>query len=265
MKDIKLIVSDIDGTLIDKKHECPNRNIEGITYAKRKGIPFSIGTGRPYAMVKKNLKRWNLENHCDYLVCNNGATVINCKTGQETSQNYLPKDVIHQIIDTYQNFNVSLCVFENDTLVTNKITDAYLYRCKEANINKRETCLKEYVVCDHPKMLLVSDHKVQVEILKRFESLNPCSYRMFASSPILTEVVHPDLSKVAGIDVLCQMLNIQRENVLCFGDEMNDFEMLSSFNGVAMENAVDQIKEICEYQTLSCDEGGVGDFLLKYF
>lgn len=216
-------------------------------------------------MVKKNLKRWNLENHCDYLVCNNGATVINCKTGQQTSQNYLPKDVIHQIIDTYQDLNVSLCVFENDTLVTNKITDAYLYRCKEANINKRETCLKEYVVCDHPKMLLVSDHKVQVEILKRFESLNPCSYRMFASSPILTEVVHPDLSKVAGIDVLCQMLNIQRENVLCFGDEMNDFEMLSSFNGVAMENAVDQIKEICEYQTLSCDEGGVGDFLLKYF
>ena len=70
---------------------------------------------------------------------------------------------------------------------------------------------------------------------------------------------------MAGIDVLCQMLNIQRENVLCFGDEMNDFEMLSSFNGVAMENAVDQIKEICEYQTLSCDEGGVGDFLLKYF
>ena len=114
-------------------------------------------------------------------------------------------------------------------------------------------------------MLLISDHKVQVEILKRFESLNPCSYRMFASSPILTEVVHPDLSKLAGIDVLCQMLNIQRENVLCFGDEMNDFEMLSSFNGVAMENAVDQIKEICEYQTLSCDEGGVGDFLLKYF
>ena len=137
MKDIKLIVSDIDGTLIDKKHECPNRNIEGIEYAKRKGIPFSIGTGRPYAMVKKNLKRWNLENHCDYLVCNNGATVINCKTGQQTSQNYLPKDVIHQIIDTYQDLNVSLCVFENDTLVTNKITDAYLYRCKEANINKR--------------------------------------------------------------------------------------------------------------------------------
>ncbi|MGM9947917.1 HAD family hydrolase [Floccifex sp.] len=265
MKEIKLIVSDIDGTLIDSKHECPIQNQKGIDYVRKKGIPFAIGTGRPYAMVKKNLKKWGLENLCDYLVCNNGGTVIDCKKQTEVNQNHLSKEVIFQVIEAFEDLEVSLCVFDEDTLVTNQMTDAYHRRCKEAHIHKKCEDLKNYISHSYPKMLLISENDIQKEILKRFEQIQPSNYRMFASSPILTEVVNPNLSKVVGIDVLCQQLHINRENVLCFGDEMNDFEMLSSFKGVAMENAVNPIKEICEYQTSSCQEGGVGEFLLKHF
>lgn len=52
--------------------------------------------------------------------------------------------------------------------------------------------------------------------------------------------------------------------MICFGDAMNDYEMLHTFTGVCVSNAVDEIKSICKYQTGSCDEGGVGQFIFKY-
>lgn len=262
MKNVKLVVSDIDGTLIDSHLECPKRNVEGIDYIRSQGIPFAIATGRPFKMVEKNLKQWDLENRCDYFVCNNGATVIDYKTKKEFNQNCLSKETLHMIYDLFHDLEASICVYEGDTLVTDKITEAYEHRCKVAHIHKKQVDFKEYVQTDYPKMLIVSSNEVQKEIIKRFEQIKPDSYRMFASSSILTEVVNPNLSKVAGIDVLCKQLHIKRENVLCFGDEMNDYEMLSHFVGVAMENAVQNVKEVCKFETKSCDDGGVGEFLL---
>ena len=73
------------------------------------------------------------------------------------------------------------------------------------------------------------------------------------------------LSKGNSLLEIAKLYDIDQADIIAFGDEMNDFTMIEVAGvGVAMANAVDEIKEIADYVTLSNDEDGIGDYLEKY-
>ena len=73
------------------------------------------------------------------------------------------------------------------------------------------------------------------------------------------------LSKGNSLLEIAKLYDIDQADIISFGDEMNDFTMIEVAGvGVAMANAVDEIKEIADYVTLSNDEDGIGDYLEKY-
>lgn len=63
---------------------------------------------------------------------------------------------------------------------------------------------------------------------------------------------------------MCDDIKIDTANIIVFGDELNDYEMIRDYIGVAMENANPAIKEIANYITKSNNEDGIADFLIKY-
>ena len=73
---IKLIASDMDGTLINSSHEISSRNLNAIRRAQESGIEFAIATGRDYSMVKPFLDKYQLK--CEAIVMN-GAEYRDCK------------------------------------------------------------------------------------------------------------------------------------------------------------------------------------------
>lgn len=258
---IKLVMCDIDGTILTSKQEVTIPTQEAIDALHENGKYFGLATGRPLAGVMKNLEKWHLEERCDFIVGSNGAQVFDRVHDHVIEQNFLSKEHIHSLVRKYQDMNISLCVYEGNTLVTNRSTPEYEIRCEIAGIDRKVTNLLEFVQKDYPKMLFVSNHEMQKQII---ESYRPTSwYTLLASSEILTEVIDPSLSKVNGIQRVCDILGIQKENVLCFGDEMNDYAMLEAFVGVAMGNAVNPIYDLCSFHTVSNEEDGVADFILK--
>jgi hydroxymethylpyrimidine pyrophosphatase-like HAD family hydrolase len=80
----------------------------------------------------------------------------------------------------------------------------------------------------------------------------------------IIEVVKSGLSKAVGLEIICKSFGILAENVIAFGDEDNDFEMIEfAGTGVAMANAIPQLKEIANKITLSNEEDGIAYFLEK--
>lgn len=265
MKGINLCLVDIDDTFIGKNKECPEINVKAIKEMRKKGIYFGIATGRPVDIVPRLFKEWGLEGEVDYVIGSNGAEILNCFTGIKKEQFLLSCDKIKKIEkELSQLFYASICVYEGTTLVTNKSTPYYIARCNSINLTMKVVDMNTYIQKSYPKMLVVSSPEEQTKILKYYQNKLNKEYKLVSSSSILLEVIDPELSKVRGILEVCKDLGISKEEVICFGDAMNDYEMLHTFTGVCVSNAVDEIKSICKYQTGSCDEGGVGQFIFKY-
>jgi HAD superfamily hydrolase (TIGR01484 family) len=79
---IKIIAIDLDGTLFDKEKNISIENKKAIAYAKSKGIYVVICTGRPFNGVKHVLEQLNINSNDEYVICYNGAKVINVGTNE---------------------------------------------------------------------------------------------------------------------------------------------------------------------------------------
>lgn len=264
MEQIRLCMTDIDGTFLRQDKSCPALNVEAVKELRKKGIKFGIATGRPATILPKLFEEWGLAGEVDYIVGSNGAEVVDCQLQTTKEQFFLSAEKLHAITKQFKHFDASLCVYEGATLVADKSTFYYRQRCEAVHLQQKITCLEDYLQHSYPKMLIVSSPQEQQRILAYQSELGCKEFKMVASSDTLLEVIDPELSKVKGILQLCEQLQIEKEQVLCFGDEMNDFEMLSTFTGVCVSNAIEEIKAISAYQTTSCDEGGVGRFLIDY-
>ncbi len=81
----------------------------------------------------------------------------------------------------------------------------------------------------------------------------------------IIEIVRSGLSKAVGLERVCASFDIPAKNVIAFGDEDNDIEMLQfAGTGVAMSNAIPQLKEVANTITLSNEEDGIAHFLEKH-
>lgn len=88
--------------------------------------------------------------------------------------------------------------------------------------------------------------------------------RVFQSGPFLLEFVHKDLSKLEGVKKAAEKYGASLDEVVTFGNDNNDLEMLAGTQGVAMANALPAIKAAAPYLTLSNRQDGVADFIEKY-
>nr|WP_264175104.1 HAD-IIB family hydrolase [Clostridium tagluense] len=83
--------------------------------------------------------------------------------------------------------------------------------------------------------------------------------------PIVLEVMDKDCNKGYGVKVLGDMLGIKKEEIICIGDEANDIEMITYAGlGIAMGNAIEELKDVAEYVTLDNDNDGVAKAIEKF-
>ncbi len=89
--------------------------------------------------------------------------------------------------------------------------------------------------------------------------------RWGAPFPVI-EIVKLGINKARGIEQVRQFLNIDRNNIIAFGDEDNDIEMIEyACHGVAMENGLQELKDVANNITFNNNEDGIGRYLNDFF
>ena len=112
-------------------------------------------------------------------------------------------------------------------------------------------------------MIFMAEKEEIQKISQHYQMNSHPYYRGVQSTAILFEFLNPELSKSKGIQKLCQDLHLPLDSILTFGDELNDYEMIKDYIGVAMGNANPQIKEVAKYITTSNNEDGIAQFLIS--
>ncbi len=261
---IKLIATDLDGTLLDDNKQLPPGFFDAILKLKAHGVRFVIASGRQYYNIVKIFEE--LQDDL-YFLGDNGAVAFegrNCMGYTELPPEVLlaPLERVRSIPTAHPIFCGVDCAYSDDT-------DPYF--CTNARkYNSR------FKIVPHLPDVLKTDHicKLAVFDSENAEKNTLPNMKQFAGDFTLAlageewlDCMPPGMNKGIGLKLIQQKLGISPEETMAFGDYHNDLEMLQSCHySYAMKNAHPDILKTARYTTeYSNNEYGVMKTLQEYF
>lgn len=264
---IKLCAIDLDGTLFDAKKNISFENKEAIKKAIAKGCKIVIASGRPIQGIIPVLEELNLLNDTDYVICYNGAKVMNTKTQEIIYSNIIYGKDIKELYKESKRINVNFHAFRKNEMLITDMHNPY------TDVEKRINHIEDYLVdfndiSDEEEFIKCMMVSYEENITHAMTVLNPKYYDAFSvvrSSKIFLEFLNPETNKGKALIALAKYLNIDIKDTMAIGDAGNDLQMIKNAAiGVAMKNAFPEVLEAADYITSSNEESGVGQAINKF-
>ena len=264
-----LIISDLDNTLLNNKRKISFLSKLYIKKLIKQGHYFILASGRPYQGCINYYKELKLNS---YLVCDNGGSIIHPLDNSKNIIKDIPlnifKDFLNEIKDyIYAGMSATqeVVYYQNVDL----IPEWMRHDTKERKIVHGN--LNEIVNTPpiNPNIFIKTEYlEVVKEILAKDKYKEIISYRHWSTNKPYTsfEIYRFDATKGNALLDLKRILNIKEENDLAFGDQLNDLEMIkAAFNGVAMINGRDELKDIAKYFSFKTNHKNCEIHFIKYF
>lgn len=262
-----LICLDLDGTLLNDEKEIPEYTFRVLKALQQKGHAIIIATGRPYRASQLYYEQLGLKTP---IVNFNGAFVHHPYDDTFPVQHHrLDEGLATSIIETLKKMEVKNMIAEVKDCVFIDRPDARLFE----GFSMGNPVTKVGDLCENlnedPTSLLIEAEEAMIprvkQVLTRFYAENIEHRRWGAPFPVI-EIVKKGISKAVGIDIVKDCLNIDHDHIIAFGDEDNDLEMIKyAAHGIAMGNAIDELKHVAKETTLSNNEDGIGIYLNRFF
>ncbi|MGL5766037.1 MAG: Cof-type HAD-IIB family hydrolase [Sarcina sp.] len=270
----KLICIDMDGTLLNSKHEVPEFNREMIKKATEKGVKIAITTGRLFASARKYSDIIGVEAP---IIASNGAYIREKNSDDVIYESNFSKEQFDKVLKVIRKYDFTVYMNTSNTVISESIVpDTHAYKVVNDELEEAwkikfveghnfEDVYKKYHG-DILKTIFIDEKNNKEELVKakaelaKFEDLEVVS-----SWENNFEVMPAGTSKGSAVEKLAETLGIKREEVICIGDSENDLSMIKYAGlGVAMGNAIDVIKENADYVTDTNENAGVGKMIEKF-
>ena len=245
---IKLISSDMDGTLLDSYRQITPINVEAIKRAQENGINFIINTGREYPNARGLVETAGLK--CD-LICSNGACAFD-KDGNLLFEHILDKETVRTIFDAFNKYGMEPALFTTEGRIS-------LLPLEEREIYTRDVFIPAIQV-NHPDMkYTLDDYRELVDDVIFVELEKIPGLAVVSTVPTDIEITSINAQKGSSLLDYAKKDGLKPEEIIAIGDSENDYSMLSipGIHSVAMENACDMIRNICVYQTRANTRDGI--------
>lgn len=267
MKQVKAVMCDCDGTLLNAQQIVSDRTKTAIHCLREKGILFGLCTGRECESVKQLLPTWGIEHMVDAIVGTGGAEIYDFTMDKMIRQFPLKPNIIKMIVHHYQDMDVNFAIPEHGILYVPK-DDALIQNVSKMDrVPYQVVDYETYVTEPKSKLMIICDPKQMDEVAKRSRSLqsDQCKFTSLMTTNRLYEYMDPRISKAFGLQTLMELHNISMEELCTFGDANNDVDMtMAAGIGVAMANGSERTKQAADYITDDHQQDGVAKFIEKY-
>ena len=267
-KNRHLIALDLDGTLLTDDKKISIRNKQAISQAIDDGHVVVIATGRPGRASIQYYQELQLKTP---MVNFNGALVHHpLDTNWKGIHTPMPLTTAHRIIDVSNEVEVKNILAEVQDQV-------YLDQYSEDIMTIFQDFPEQspYIIGDiksklkyDPTSVLIHPNASQVEELRNHLNdyhAEVIEHRKWGAPWNIIEIIKKGMNKAVGLKHIADEYHIARENIIAFGDEDNDLEMIDYAGvGVSMGNAIDDLVSVSKHQTLTNEEDGISIFLEEY-
>lgn len=264
MNNYKLIVTDMDGTVLGGDHKITEENMRALREADERGVKVVFATGRFHDSAKEHV---TFLEEVMPIVSSNGAIIKHPITNEVLYCNSIDKDISLKIVETLDNLDLSYQIYTDNEILQKYKTEEEKIKMQDFIKNtfsdKTEIVFKKdlkkdikdlnilkFNVVDFERPLLMKEARKEVEKIEGLEVTSSWNDNV--------EIMNAGSSKGNAVKFLCELLNIDKEEIIAFGDNYNDISMLEYVGmGVAMGNAEEDVKKIASYITESNTESGV--------
>lgn len=277
MKNIKVIIMDVDGTLTNSKKVITAKTREALIKAQDKGALLVLASGRPTSGLVDLAKELKMEENNGLLVSFNGSKVVNCQTKEVLFDETMTVDEGRAVLEHMKNFKVKPMIDKEDYLFVNDVFDCHInLKGQEFNVIQYEARGGKFKLCekddlalfaDYPlnKILTAGDPEYLTENYKAMMEPFKDSLNCVLTAAFYFEFTAKGIDKAKALESVLGPRGYKKEEMIAFGDGHNDATMVDYAGfGVAMANAVEDLKKIADEITLSNEEDGIAHTLEKY-
>ena len=254
----KLLVLDVDGTLLNDEREISKRTLAALLKVQQMGVRIVLTSGRPTYGLMPLAKTLELGNYRGVVLSYNGCQIIKAQNGEILFERRINPEMLPYLEKKARKNGFAIFTYHDDTLITDSPDNEYIKN--EALLNNlkiiREDEFSTAIDFAPCKCMLVSDkEKALIGLEQHWEKRLAGTLDAFRSEPYFLEVVPCGVNKANTLGALLEHLGVTREEVIAVGDGVCDVTMLQLAGmGVAMGHSQDSVKVCADYVTASNEE-----------
>lgn len=264
MSKYKIILCDLDGTLLNDNGEINDIDKAAVNMAVKNGIEFIICTGRSFMSAERFYKELEILREENIGIFYNGSLIYDIVSKRIFYEKRIKIHDTFDIIKKCGNFKADIIVYIGDKPVVEKVTyliDMYMKRslispivCKDFN---------NYIDCDVSKVLLKGDNS---ELKKAMDYFKKDGRNVFFSSDTLLEFNPVNITKGSAVREIAKIKNIDIKNIIAIGDTFNDLDMIKTAGlGAVPLNASYEVKNNADYICENDNNNGAVAEVIKKF
>lgn len=280
---VKLIASDLDGTIIDKNNNICLDNLKAIEKINNRNIPFVVCTGKTYSIFKELCSSFD----APYGIFGNGTSIIDLKSGETIYENLLNYSDITETIKLAKENNLHVHIYANNEVITEKLLflDLRNYKLQKKHIYNNEIKfsivpdLLKYICnqklnifkivisgtssLEHIKNKILNNLNVDVYSIKKYGEYKD---RIIDKEYEYLDIIPKNVNKDTALNYLSSYLNIKKNEILAIGDNLNDLSLVRNAGiGVAVKNAYPELKNVAEFTTKApVEKGAFAEAVYKF-
>lgn len=258
---IKLIATDMDGTLLDENGKIPKDFFKTVAELKKKNINFIVASGRSYSTLVENFKPYSDQL---YFICDNGGYIV--ENGKLSSVSIIEKRLVNLIVEEcakIPDIHILLCGLKSNyhlsipAVYKKEVDKYYVTTTIVDNLNNIDDDIFKITVCDK---FVSSEHSFKLLEPKFKDNL-----LIVQSGEHWLDVTNLGINKGAALEEIQKRDNIDYEETMVFGDYFNDVTMLSKAKySFVMANAPEAMRQYGNYTAKANTENGVIEAIKQY-
>ena len=256
----KLIVLDVDGTLLNSNREVTKRTVQTLRRVQQMGIRVALASGRPTYGILPLAKAIDLGVYEGYIISYNGAQVMEAKTGQIIFERRIDPQMVPYLEKKAKKMDLTMAYYDGNEVVSTDISNPHIIDEAEMNgMTLRQDDVLSIAMDDWPaEIMLVSDDEEALSSLEEHMQRHLAGVMdTIHSNPYYLEIVGYQVGKSYAMSALVQKMGIQMSEVLAIGDGEADVNMIQmAGTGIAMAKATAAVRRCADFTTLDNDNDG---------
>jgi Cof subfamily protein (haloacid dehalogenase superfamily) len=261
----KMLVLDMDDTLLNDDHQISAKNKASLMQAQEKGIIVVLASGRPTPAMSKFANELEMSRFDTFMISYNGAVITDLKTNTTFFEQSLSVEDIHLLHDFSKEHQVSIITYINGEIIASADSE---YLAIEHAITEMPVQIvadfKDAVNTQTIKCIMLGEPNYLKSVESKLKLTMPHK-SVSTSKPFFLEITEKGIDKAASLTLLAQKLNIKQSEIIAVGNANNDLSMVQYAGlGVWVDNVDTELRHLADVIVASNNNDGVAEVVEKY-
>jgi len=261
----KMLVLDLDDTLLRDDYSISQRTKDLLIQAQRAGVKVVLASGRPTPAMERYAIELQLAKYDSFLISFNGAVVTSVRDNDILFESALTRKEVHSLHDFSVENNVHILTYSEKGIISDTESEYIDIEVKLTGIpHHKVPCFKSEINTTAVKCILL-EHPDYLKLIEKKLKAERTDLSVSLSKPFFLEVMPHGIDKASSIDFLAKKLGIKQSEVIAVGNAANDLSMIKYAGmGIWVDNVSFELRDKADCIVASNNHDGVAEVIERF-